>query len=147
MASPLSVTLPCCWSHISHPCLVATAHIWNFSHGKFCCCRLKWCHTDLGANAYKWPKLIQEDHRFSQLGPVACGLPAEHYDGVMVHRLTDAGWRVEHVQDKCLYDHSPSPQVVVVPSLTVLHLLRMAKQGGPWDRRLRAMAGTPLAEH
>ena len=76
-----------------------------------CHCRLKWCHTDLGANAYKWPKLIQEDHRFSQLGPVACGLPAEHYDGVMVHRLVDAGWRVEHVQDKCLYDHSPSPQV------------------------------------
>ena len=54
---------------------------------------------------------MQEDQRLGQLAPFACGLPAESYDGVLVHRLIDVGWRLEHVQDKCLYDHSPSPQV------------------------------------
>lgn len=72
---------------------------------------MRWCHTDLGANVYRWPKLIQEKHRLGQLAPFACGLPAENYDGVLVHRLVEAGWQVEHVQNKCLYDHSPSPQV------------------------------------
>lgn len=74
-------------------------------------CRLRWCNTDLGANVLSWPRLIQENKRFSQLAPVACGLPAENYDGVLAQHLVDCNWTVHHVTDKCLYDHSPSPQV------------------------------------
>ena len=77
-------------------------------------CRLRWCHTDLGANILSWPRLIQEDKRFSQLGPIACGLSAEHFDGVLAHHLVDANWTVHHVTNSCLYDHSPSPQVCVL---------------------------------
>ena len=58
-----------------------------------------------------WPRLMQEDKRFSQLGPIACGLSAEHYDGVLAHHLVDSNWTTHHVTNKCLYDHSPSPQV------------------------------------
>lgn len=58
-----------------------------------------------------WPRLIQENKRFSQLAPVACGLPAENYDGVLAQHLVDSNWTVHHVTKKCLYDHSPSPQV------------------------------------
>ena len=82
--------------------------LWHFFS---CKCRLRWCHTVFGANILSWPRLIQEDKRFSQLGPVACGLAAEHYDGVLAHHLVDSNWTVHHVTDKCLYDHSPSPQV------------------------------------
>ncbi|DBB10253.1 TPA: hypothetical protein ACH3X3_001818 [Trebouxia sp. C0006] len=71
---------------------------------------LRWCNTDLGANVLNWPRLIQENKRFSQLAPVACGLPAENYDGVLAQHLVDSNWTVHHVTDKCLYDHSPSPQ-------------------------------------
>ena len=76
-----------------------------------CVCRLRWCNTDLGANVLSWPSLTQENKRFSQLAPVACGLPAENYDGVLAQHLMDCNWTVHHVTDKCLYDHSPSPQV------------------------------------
>ena len=78
-------------------------------------CRLRWCHTDLGANVLSWPRLIQEDKRFSQLGPIACGLSAEHFDGVLAHHLLDSNWTVHHVTSSCLYDHSPSPQVCALP--------------------------------
>lgn len=81
-------------------------------------CRLRWCHTDLGANILSWPRLIQEDKRFSQLGPIACGLSAEHFDGVLAHHLLHSNWTVHHVTNSCLYDHSPSPQVC-----TLLHNL------------------------
>ena len=84
----------------------------QLQHNCYCThCRARWCHTDLGANVYRWPKLIEQDQRLGQLAPYACGLPAENYDGVLMHRLIDIGWQLEHVQDKCLYDHSPSPQV------------------------------------
>ena len=78
-------------------------------------CRLRWCHTDLGANILSWPRLIQENKRFSQLGPIACGLSAEHFDGVLAKHLVDSNWTVHHITDKCLYDHSPSPQVSFSP--------------------------------
>lgn len=81
---------------------------------------LRWCHTDLGANILSWPRLIQENKRFSQLGPIACGLSAEHFDGVLAKHLVDSNWTVHHITDKCLYDHSPSPQ-------------RCARVGGVWD--------------
>jgi hypothetical protein len=29
--------------------------------------RLRWCHTDLGANAMRWPRLIAENRRFGFL--------------------------------------------------------------------------------
>lgn len=78
-------------------------------------CRLRWCHTDLGANVLSWPRLIQEDKRFSQLAPISCGLSAEHFDGVLAHHLVDSNWTVHHVTNSCLYDHSPSPQVCAPP--------------------------------
>lgn len=29
--------------------------------------KLRWCHTDLGANAMRWPRLMAEDRRFGSL--------------------------------------------------------------------------------
>jgi hypothetical protein len=29
--------------------------------------RLRWCHTDLGANVMRWPRLIAENRRFGFL--------------------------------------------------------------------------------
>lgn len=29
--------------------------------------RLKWCHTDLGANVMRWPRLVAEHRRFGFL--------------------------------------------------------------------------------
>lgn len=81
---------------------------------------LRWCHTDLGANVLSWPRLLHEGKRFSQLAPIACGLSAEHFDGVLAHHLVDSNWTVHHVTDSCLYDHSPSPQ-------------RCARIGGVWN--------------
>lgn len=106
--------------------------------------RLQWCHTDLGANAFNFKRLMAEDKRFGALAQHSNGLTADHYDGVMAqsmlntgtHKLLHqhaccvlaaacrntvggphqqvlqhAGWKVRHVTDKCLFDHSPSPQV------------------------------------
>ena len=91
------------------------------------CCRLRWCHTDLGANILSWSRLIQEDKRFSQLAPIACGLSAEHFDGVLAHHLVDSNWTIHHVTDSCLYDHSPSPQVCVLPQIQPCRLRRSCR--------------------
>lgn len=81
---------------------------------------LRWCHTDLGANVLHWPKLLAGNHRFGELAPFAGGLSAEHFDGVLVHKLLVQNWVVAHLNSSCLCDHSPSPQ-------------RCARTGGVWD--------------
>ncbi|KAK9811560.1 hypothetical protein WJX72_005917 [[Myrmecia] bisecta] len=82
--------------------------------------KLIWCHTDLGANVFNWPRLIAEDRRFGSLEADSGGLTADHFDGIMAQSLLNAGWRVHHVAGLCLYDHSPTPQ-------------RCARTGGVWD--------------
>lgn len=52
---------------------------------------MNWCHTDLGANVLRWPRLVAEDRRFGTLGPKAGGMSAEHFDGIMVMDLLSAG--------------------------------------------------------
>ncbi|KAK9840401.1 hypothetical protein WJX74_009271 [Apatococcus lobatus] len=85
--------------------------------------KLQWCHTDLGANAFNFKRLIAEDRRFGALAQHSNGLTADHYDGVMAQAMLNTGWKVRHVTDKCLFDHSPSPQ-------------RCARLGGVWDDSL-----------
>lgn len=41
---------------------------------------------------------------------VSGGLPAEHFDGVMMQLLMAANWRVKHLEDVCPFNHAPSPQ-------------------------------------
>lgn len=85
--------------------------------------KLQWCHTDLGANAFNFKRLMAEDKRFGALAQHSNGLTADHYDGVMAQSMLNTGWKVRHVTDKCLFDHSPSPQ-------------RCARLGGVWDDSL-----------
>ncbi|KAK9822636.1 hypothetical protein WJX81_002024 [Elliptochloris bilobata] len=80
---------------------------------------MQWCHTDLGANALSWPRLMREGLRLGAAGDSE-DMAADHNDGLLAHSLLDAGWRVHHVRDACLFDHSPSPQ-------------RCARANGVWD--------------
>ena len=91
-----------------------------------CICRLRWCHTDLGANVLHWPKLLAGNHRFGELAPFAGGLSAEHFDGVLVHKLLVQNWVVAHLNSSCLCDHSPSPQVKI--ALPLLAIGKMTQQ-------------------
>ncbi|BDA44930.1 hypothetical protein COCOBI_06-4090 [Coccomyxa sp. Obi] len=81
--------------------------------------RMRWCHTDLGANVFRWSRLLKEDRR---LGSPANAEKheAEHFDGLFANSIKTDGWSVHHVADACLYDHNPSPQ-------------RCAQMGGVWD--------------
>lgn len=54
---------------------------------------MRWCHTDLGANAYSWQRLLAEGRRFGAPGPGAEGVGAEHYDGVLASAIVNAGGR------------------------------------------------------
>ena len=58
---------------------------------------MNWCHTDLGANVLRWPRLMQEDRRFGVLGPKANGMSAEHFDGIMVMDLLSDGVHLEYL--------------------------------------------------
>lgn len=51
---------------------------------------LTWCHTDLAANAYAWPRFIADDMRF---GVLDSGHGASH-DGVMADVVRSRGWKV-----------------------------------------------------
>ena len=56
-----------------------------------CAIRLQWCHTDLGANAFNYERLIREDKRFGALAQHSNGLTADHYDGVMAQAMLNTG--------------------------------------------------------
>lgn len=51
---------------------------------------MKWCQTDLAANAYSWPRFIQDDMRF---GVLEKGHGANH-DGIMADVVRKRGWKV-----------------------------------------------------
>lgn len=52
---------------------------------------MQWCHTDLGANALSWPRLMREDRRLGAMEGDAGELAADHFDGVLAQTLLDAG--------------------------------------------------------
>lgn len=79
--------------------------------------RLKWCHTDLGATAYSWPRLLREGRRFGDLDETGV---FTGQDGVMAGNVVDAGWRVDHAQGRCLFDQGPSPQMCAFTGGTLL---------------------------
>ncbi|GAB4821860.1 hypothetical protein N2152v2_008906 [Parachlorella kessleri] len=81
--------------------------------------RLKWCHTDLGANAINYPRLLAEKRRFGTLQS-ELGLQEDHYDGIMAQALVAAGWRAVNYEGLCLFSHAPNPQWC-------------GWQGGVWD--------------
>ena len=63
---------------------------------------MKWCHTDLGANALRWPRLVAEGRRFGTLGAKANGMSAEHFDGIMVMDLLSEGARARVLRERGL---------------------------------------------
>ena len=72
--------------------------------------KLRWCQTDLGANAISFPKFMQEARTFGSLHKEAAGLGADHFDGILAETLVADGWKVVRVTSKCLFSHSPNPQ-------------------------------------
>ena len=52
---------------------------------------LRWCHTDLGANALHWPRLVREDRRLSTPAGGPDGMADDHNDGLLAQALLDAG--------------------------------------------------------
>lgn len=67
-------------------------------------------------------KFTHENRRFGGLAEVSGGLPAEHFDGVMMGMLMAANWRVKHMEGMCPFNHAPSPQ-------------SCGWTGGVWDDR------------
>lgn len=51
---------------------------------------LRWCQTDLAANAYSWPRFIADDMRF---GLLDSGQRANH-DGYMADVVRERKWKV-----------------------------------------------------
>ncbi|KXZ44304.1 hypothetical protein GPECTOR_69g397 [Gonium pectorale] len=78
---------------------------------------MRFCQTDLAANAYHLQRLITEDRRFGVVDPT--GSHGAN-DGVMAQILKSAGWKIHYVHGKCLVNHAPSPQ-------------QCALLGGIWD--------------
>ncbi len=73
-----------------HPVLTKS-HGVTFHRGCDTGYRLQWCHTDLGANAFNFTRLISEDKRFGALAQHSNGLTADHYDGVMAQAMLNSG--------------------------------------------------------
>lgn len=72
--------------------------------------RMKWCHTDLGAYAVDYRKFLEEDRLFGSLHASSQGLDASHFDGILAETLIREGWKLAHVNDACMFSHSPNPQ-------------------------------------
>lgn len=71
--------------------------------------RLRWCHTDLGANVMNYQRFVTERRRFGGLQEAAGeGVSADHFDGVMASELFRGGWRAKVLEDVCLFNHEPS---------------------------------------
>ena len=68
--------------------------------------RMKWCHTDLGAVAYSWERLMTEDLRFAELKGKFTG-----EDAMMAELLVRQGWQIDHEDGRCLFDQGPNPQM------------------------------------
>ena len=70
--------------------------------------RMKWCHTDLGAVAYKWAPFIEQDLRFA---PLHAPHRFTSEDALMAELVVKKGWAVGHANNTCLFDQGPSPQM------------------------------------
>eukprot|EP00892_Ulva_mutabilis_P003474 jgi/Ulvmu1/1499/UM011_0229.1 len=81
--------------------------------------RMRWCHTDLGAIAYRWSKLVMHDYRFAMMEGEK---RFTGQDALMAEAITNAGWNVTHLEGKCLFDQGPNPAMC-------------ARMGGIWDDR------------
>jgi hypothetical protein len=68
--------------------------------------RMKWCHTDLGAVAYRWKKLVQEDLRFAKLDARFTG-----EDAAMAELVIASNWSISHAEGQCLFDQGPNPHM------------------------------------
>eukprot|EP01023_Acetabularia_acetabulum_P013725 TRINITY_DN16639_c1_g2_i1.p1 TRINITY_DN16639_c1_g2~~TRINITY_DN16639_c1_g2_i1.p1 ORF type:complete len:415 (+),score=54.24 TRINITY_DN16639_c1_g2_i1:48-1292(+) len=78
---------------------------------------LQWCLTDLGANFMRVRKLVLDGWKFGVLDDSG---RFTGQDGIMAQKLVEAGWKVQHYNHSCLFDHAPSPQ-------------RCARNGNIWD--------------
>ncbi|PNH00307.1 hypothetical protein TSOC_013878 [Tetrabaena socialis] len=78
---------------------------------------MRFCQTDLAANAYRLERLLEEDRRFGLVDPN--GTHGAN-DGIMAQMLKTAGWKIHYVHGRCLINHAPSPQ-------------QCALAGGVWD--------------
>ncbi|KAG2435072.1 hypothetical protein HXX76_007159 [Chlamydomonas incerta] len=87
---------------------------------------MRFCQTDLAANAYKLQRLLVEDRRFGLVDP---GGTHGANDGIMAQLLKTAGWKIHYVHGHCLVNHAPSPQ-------------QCALNGGVWDDSVMAAASS-----
>lgn len=83
---------------------------------------LAWCQTDLGSVALNWRKFIEQGRGFGKIDNTKYNLDEPHNDGLLLGELGQDGWRVEKVEDLCLFVHSPSIQ-------------SCGWKGGVWDDR------------
>ena len=52
---------------------------------------MKWCHTDLGAMAFRRQRLLEEGVRFGAQAGSAAGPDHEHADGLLAASIIEAG--------------------------------------------------------
>ena len=83
---------------------------------------MKWCHTDLGAVAYSWERMIESDLRFGELEGKFTG-----EDAMMAELLVKDGWLIDHETGLCLFDQGPNPQMCArlggVQHMQLFHVL------------------------
>lgn len=73
--------------------------------------RMRWCHTDLGAVAYRLKKMVAEDLRFA---PLEAPHRFTSQDALMAEKVVANQWRVATLEGKCLYDQGPNPVLCAV---------------------------------
>ncbi|GFR42383.1 hypothetical protein Agub_g3254 [Astrephomene gubernaculifera] len=87
---------------------------------------MRFCQTDLAANAHRLSRLLAEERRWGLVDPT--GTHGAN-DGIMAQMLKSAGWKVHYVRGRCLVNHAPSPQ-------------QCALAGGIWDDSLNCQASS-----
>ncbi|GMH32793.1 hypothetical protein BSKO_00627 [Bryopsis sp. KO-2023] len=83
---------------------------------------LRFCQTDLAANAMRRRKLVKGNYRFAssrRRGDAASS------DGFLMETLKRDDWNIRRVSNRCLVAHNPSPQTC-------------AQRGRMWDDRFAA---------
>ncbi|KAG2500986.1 hypothetical protein HYH03_000808 [Edaphochlamys debaryana] len=87
---------------------------------------MRFCQTDLAANAYRVSRLLSEDRRFGTIDP---GGTHGANDGIMAQTLKSSGWKIHYFRGRCLVNHAPSPQ-------------QCALSGGIWDDSIMCQASS-----
>ena len=62
---------------------------------------MKWCHTDLGAMAFRRQRLLEEGVRFGAQAGSAAGPDHEHADGLLAASIIEAG--APCLSDECCW--------------------------------------------